>query len=1073
MRRMSETLGLLILLTICLSTRPSKAQYGGGTGEPNDPYQVRTPEEFISIAYRREDWAKHFILMSDLDFSGTDSNEVIPIGDDIAEFSGIFDGAGHTISNFTCQLEGLHNVGVFGILVAPTPDPDGVIAIVKNLHLVNAEIRGGIKVGGLVGWNRGTVTGCSVDGNVVGLSTVGGLVGINQGEINMSCSEATVTSQQDIAGGLVGDNSPILSNIVGPLLTGNGWAGISKSFSSAKVTGEKNVGGLVGSDNGTVSDCYSSGSVTGRDTVGGLIGDSRGREMKFCYSTANVTGDLNTGGLIGSRPYHMEDQPFCIWDTDICGMRMSAAGRGKTTEEMMSSKTYYCWGVNDNWTIDEGNDYPHLTWENRDGHPISKYDRLYGGGSGDANDPYLISTPQQLITVGWYEEDYDKHFLLMTNLDFNDISSTEILPIGSAKVAFTGVFDGQGHTISRIKLRSYRNVGVFGVVGSRIPDGLLRTPYISEFVDAQGFVRNLQVTDANLTGSYMLGILVGFNVNGTISGCSVTGSVGAEGAGNDVLGGLVGRNMGLIEKCTASCYVNGGSVVGGLVGSNYGTIQFSYSTGEVIGLALYTGGLSGDNTGNISNCHSQCLVQGVRRVGGLVGSNSNEIINCYNTGDISGQEHIGGLVGVNTGYVNDSYSTSSVSGDVNVGGLVGCNGFSWKTGSPYPGRITNCYSTGNVSGTSSIGGLVGLHILGTVTSCFWDIETSGQATSAEGMGLTTAKMQDVSTYLNAGWDFVDEILNGTCDYWQISPYNYPKLRYNMSNSPAMPDGVGTTQQPYLIQNARDLGTVWFESSAYYRLEASIDLSGITWSTPVIPSFGGTFDGNGYTISHLTVIGHRYLGLFGRLRDGAEIKNLGVVDVNITGSDSNVASLAGSNKGSITACYSTGTITGEPGVGGLVGENNGAITASYSTCTVTGRWGIGGLASENNGAITASYSTGTATGDKLVGGLIGHNKGEVNDCYSTSTVNGNYSVGGLVGAGGWGITASFWDTQTSGQNKSSGGTGKTTAKMQMASTFLEAGWDFMDETTNGTKNIWWIDEGKDYPRLFWELIEDNQ
>jgi hypothetical protein len=67
-----------------------------------------------------------------------------------------------------------------------------------------------------------------------------------------------------------------------------------------------------------------------------------------------------------------------------------------------------------------------------------------------------------------------------------------------------------------------------------------------------------------------------------------------------------------------------------------------------------------------------------------------------------------------------------------------------------------------------------------------------------------------------------------------------------------------------------------------------------------------------------------------------------------------------------------------------------------------------------------------------------------------------------------ITSSFWDIQTSGQTTSAGGSGKTTAEMQTANTFLEAGWDFVAETANGTDDIWWILEGQDYPRLWWEL-----
>jgi len=59
-------------------------------------------------------------------------------------------------------------------------------------------------------------------------------------------------------------------------------------------------------------------------------------------------------------------------------------------------------------------------------------------------------------------------------------------------------------------------------------------------------------------------------------------------------------------------------------------------------------------------------------------------------------------------------------------------------------------------------------------------------------------------------------------------------------------------------------------------------------------------------------------------------------------------------------------------------------------------------------------------------------------------------------------------ESSGVGEPGYGKGKTTAEMQTASIFLEAGWDFAGETTNGTDDIWWIIEGKDYPRLWWEL-----
>ena len=133
-----------------------------------------------------------------------------------------------------------------------------------------------------------------------------------------------------------------------------------------------------------------------------------------------------------------------------------------------------------------------------------------------------------------------------------------------------------------------------------------------------------------------------------------------------------------------------------------------------------------------------------------------------------------------------------------------------------------------------------------------------------------------------------------------------------------------------------------------------------------------------------------------------------------------------------------------------------------------------------GYVTQCYSTGPVSGTSAVGGLVGSNGGFgdliafVAECYSTGAVTGTGSaVGGLVGENSDGIvTVSFWDAQTSGQTKSAGGTGKSTAAMQTAKTFLDAGWDFVGETKNGTADIWWILEGKDYPRLWWERNPEN-
>ncbi len=190
----------------------------------------------------------------------------------------------------------------------------------------------------------------------------------------------------------------------------------------------------------------------------------------------------------------------------------------------------------------------------------------------------------------------------------------------------------------------------------------------------------------------------------------------------------------------------------------------------------------------------------------------------------------------------------------------------------------------------------------------------------------------------------------------------------------------------------------------------------------------------------------------------------------------VAGLVGRNYGVVSSCRSGGEVSGSLYVGGLVGFHHGSITSCYSDANVQGGLQVGGLVGRHEGSIGNCYSAGSVFGDSYVGGLVGFHLGEVFNCYSAGSVTGRLKVGGLVGWRGesWVdvppvVTACFWDTQTSGQPASAGGTGKTTAEMQTAGTFLDAGWDFVGETANGTDDIWRILEGLDYPHLSWERV----
>jgi len=779
---------------------------------------------------------------------------------------------------------------------------------------------------------------------------------------------------------------------------------------------------------------------------------------------------------------------------------------------------------------------------------VSTATAKYSGGTGEPNDPYQIATAADLIALGETPEDYDKHFILTADIDLDPnlpgrkvFDKAVIAPDTNDATwqfegtSFTGVFDGNGHTISHLTILGAHYVGLFGWL--------------------EGKVKDLGVVDANIVGSgTYVGGLAGCST-GDATNCHSTGTVN----GGESVGGLAGYlYAGRLAQCYSTGAVNGTSRIGGVVGSSSlgSPVTECYSTGAVSGRE-YVGGLVGANGGDVANCHSIGPVSGTESVGGLVGINNfwfpsafGHVIECYSSGAVSGGGYVGGLAGFNGAIISNCYSTGSVSGMGGyVGGLVGGN-------DAVNASVVHCYSTGAVSGDTHVGGLTGSGSYGPggrsfVTASFWDTETSSQTTSAGGTGKTTAEMQTAKTFLDAGWDFVGETANGTEDIWKIAEgLGYPRLSWEKYSG-----GTGAPNDPYQIATAADLialGETPEDYDKHFILTADIDLD------PNLPGrkvfdraviapktawgagtpFTGVFDGNGHAISHLTISGEVYLGLFGQLgayERGGEVKDLGVVDGNVVGSGSSVGGLgAGTEHGAVIRCYSTGTVSGKWGVGGLVGNTNfGVVTECYSSAAVSGDYSVGGLVGSNLSSITSSHSTGMVTGGSSVGGLVGENYyGAVTQCYSTGAVSGKDHIGGLVGTngfwdtpgassvthcystgrvsgnsfigglvgytdwmgtvtqcystgsvsgheyvgglvGGWvaTTTACFWDIQTSGQATSFGGTGKTTAEMQTAGTFLDAGWDFVGETANGTEDIWWILEGKDYPRLWWEATNN--
>ena len=227
-------------------------------------------------------------------------------------------------------------------------------------------------------------------------------------------------------------------------------------------------------------------------------------------------------------------------------------------------------------------------------------------------------------------------------------------------------------------------------------------------------------------------------------------------------------------------------------------------------------------------------------------------------------------------------------------------------------------------------------------------------------------------------------------------------------------------------------------------------------------FEGTFNGDGFAIEDLVIdFQERGVGLFGDVDNTDAL----IEDLSVLGSVSNAdadeirtGGLVGILKdGTIQNCVSHVDVTASNGdqVGGLAGSINGIVSDSYATGSVEGVDEVGGLAGSLNDTITNCYATGSVDGDSEVGGLVGQIQefggGEIQKSYAVGLVTGNTDVGGLVGArNGETVIDSYWDTESTGQDTSDGGTGLTTAEMQgsEAETNMD-GFDF--------ENVWSIVE----------------
>ncbi len=604
-----------------------------------------------------------------------------------------------------------------------------------------------------------------------------------------------------------------------------------------------------------------------------------------------------------------------------------------------------------------------------------------------------------------------------------------------------------------------------------------------------------------------VGGLVAYNTN-SITGSYATGAV--TGGDSADVGGLVGKNDGgIVEKSYATGDVSAGDVgalAGGLVGYNIGTVENAYATGAVMagtaasGTNDYAGGLAGynDPTGSISYAYSTGAVTSSdsgASIGGAIAYNesSGTVVDTYWDTETSGLSSSGAgtakttaeltaalpagfdsAVWDNVGNQTTPYLKALTSNPQIV--YIGSDSadtfnllFNIDQLQAISGDLSANYALASdidasaTSGWNSGAGFVPLGngstpfsgvfdgLGNTITDLFIDDATDeyvglfGYASGAtiENVGLVGGSVTGGvdGAYIGelVGVDYSDTITDSYATGTVIGGDN------------AYVGGLVGAADVGTIDGSYATGTVSGGSSAFVG-----GLAGIAEHGTIDGSYatGTVSGGNSAYVGGL--VGDSY---FETVSDSHATGAVGGGDASYSGG------LAGYNlSGTISKSYATGAVSGGSNgpSGGLVGESDGAISESYATGTVVGgdSASVGGLVGYSFGAISNSYAMGAVSSGQYgpAGGLAGGNDGgTITDSYATGAVSGGYADGLVaVNQNGGTVTHSYWDTQTSGQSSSVGGTGLTTVQLQAT---LRSGFH------SGT---WSIVAGESFPYLNWQF-----
>jgi len=656
------------------------------------------------------------------------------------------------------------------------------------------------------------------------------------------------------------------------------------------------------------------------------------------------------------------------------------------------------------------------------------------------------------------------NYILKNDIDasglVNAAGNSTYNTIGGGNKAFTGTFDGDGHTIVGLQA----NGGLFGKLGSG------------------AVVKNINIASSVFTGKEngaSVGAVAAENNGGSISGISGYGNT-IKGSGGSI-GGLVGKNYGGISNSNdhSTVIAGEGTVAGGIAGVNGtnadkdkgGTIDNVQSNSAVTTgvlakdqYASHLGGIVGKNEllldkYNINNVSAHGVTGktgNTKTSGGIVGTNEGRISNAYNESIIHGSENIGGVAGKNVtqaansnmAKLNDVANAAEIIGDAggnNVGGLVGMQ----ERATTNQGR-----NTGAITGCTYVGGMVGYN---KADSYFKNLENSPQATITgitnvggiagvnEGVISADNQLNLVNSGKINGWENVGGIagknsgtidnVNSNINLYVIDEATRDALKGGTAGIAAKAQFFGgvTGENVGIITNATNRARVDAAQASY--------VGGIVGRNTGEGKLLGSSN-EGFVIGKNYVggvIGKNEVAIAGTDKESVGIVNSGTVIALAGGAggiigenNADITHVIMTNEGEVHGNASDDGSKEENGTGGIIGVNDRGATISKSSLmnrvngNVSGVANVGGIIGINYGVITGgrddndnyykyqiynngtiqagSYDenngtiTATAVPEENIGGLLGNNSGTLTAGYNTGVVKAGQSsnVGGIAG-----------------------------------------------------------------------------